>query len=376
MSLNLQSALRAALLERAGIAAGAQRRGLRPCVVKSIGAGRRTRDSVARLVDYIARADRLAPEDFAAEQKAALADGAVIRPGDAVAVFDEWSRPVPPQEIDAVLASWPSMEGPDDHRVRARHLVFTVPVDHPADAPRVEIAVASAIRETLAVWDNSVLWALHTDHADHPHVHAVIGTPPDAPLRLDRDGLVLDALRAALARNARASGFDVSAERRCDRPDAEPPLMKELDNLQRRVPNWTAAWGSGYIERARAGRDGHPVDPTAAARSRDAMAAEDPKLAAWYAAHRPLAFGDPGELSWEAARASATDAKALRDRAARRHGLAVLADTVDRTFPAGDADHLVHAIRARVERMAAAMPPERAGTPPQPRRERREGRVR
>ncbi|WP_353859776.1 hypothetical protein [Azospirillum formosense] len=152
--------------------------------------------------------------------------------------------------------------------------------------------------------------------------------------------------------------------------------MKKLGNLQRRVPNWTAAWGSGFIERAQAGRDDNPIDPTAAARSRDAMASEDPKLAAWYAAHRPLAFGVPGVSSWEVARAGATDAKALRDRAARPHGLAVLADTVDRTFPAGDADLLVHAIRARVERMTAAIPPEHAGTPTQSRRERRDGRVR
>lgn len=353
----MRQAIADAVRERAEVALGQRAAGRRPCIVKPIGQGRRTRVEVTRLVRYIARSDRLAPADQ--EQEAKLAgepDG--LRPGDVIAVFDEWSNPV--EDVEARIAVW-ALDS-EDRGVQARHLVLSAPVDRPEDSALVEVAIGSVLRETLASWGYPLLWALHTDHTETPHVHVVVRTPPGLPLPLERDGLLLDALRGALARHCRSCGLDVGGERRHDRRNAgEQARLTELDRLERRVPNWVERWGTGYLarieERLRP-RDGDEDGPDNGVRMREdsqaamaaslaAMMIEDPKLADWYRRNRAEAFGPADGRSWASTRAAFETGMARRGRSSVAGSLERLARAVEGNVEPAEGRVLAAALRRR-----------------------------
>lgn len=168
-------------------------------------------------------------------------------------------------------------------RVATRHLAATVPLADERQAGAFEVAVSAFVREVFAAEGRPVLWAVHKEHGKEVHAHLLVRNLDEAgrALAFDREGAELDRLREALARHARALGFDVEATRHGDRPElvdavvegaaalprsfgrAEAARGQGVARLEAAAPLWLTRHGAGYARRLVSRALGHPDAPEA-----------------------------------------------------------------------------------------------------------------
>lgn len=317
-------------------------------VVKAAGS-RKSRAGVRACVRYVAR----------------LRDG----DRDQAPLFDEFGRELVGDRVFKILDTW-RLEPDGDNlsaavrrggeadlperrhlrTVQAWHFVFSIQAEPGRDAAEPLVRAAAATIDVLFTRQgHRVIWALHRDHPERPHVHAVVKAVSENGVRLrcDIHGDLFDTMRCEFAANLSAAGLPFLAVRREDRSDLRVQVMKGevplrpwrrwagRGDLVRRAPGWFARFGEDYIERLKKADDPSspesvigrlwrklggkpatrpPVSPALAVAfplfekvyrnphgavaswrhlaTEGGPAASTRRLAEWYIRHRPEVFGE------------------------------------------------------------------------------------
>ncbi|MEP0337126.1 MAG: hypothetical protein ABJ388_00280, partial [Alphaproteobacteria bacterium] len=198
-------------------------------IVKAAGAPKTIR-GVRGAVRYIGRITKLEEKEEA----------------EPAQLYDGWGREVSEGDIESELAQWSLRTDRDNlsrrarelkdqdeggeralsererfWNVQARHFIWSI-IDDGDDETTIEKLRRSALVtiDTLFTAQGfPCLWALHRDHADHPHVHVVVGAVSEngERLRCDLHGDYLYSMRVELAANLRTAGLGYIATLREDR---------------------------------------------------------------------------------------------------------------------------------------------------------------
>lgn len=210
---------------------------------------------------------------------------------DLVPLFDEFGRKLAGDQIFKVLDGWglePDADNlsavarwggetdlPERRRLRtvqAWHFVFSIKAEPDNDVSEPLIRAAGATVDSLFTRQGyRVIWALHRDHPDRPHIHVVVKAVSETGdrLRCDIHGDLFDTMRSEFAANLSAVGLPFQAARREDRSErrsqvmqGQVPLRPWRDrragrgDLVRRAPSWFARFGEDYVARLK--RKGDP----------------------------------------------------------------------------------------------------------------------
>lgn len=253
---------------------GAWRLNRGPQAVVKAAESRKSRAGVRACVRYIAR----------------LRDG----DRDQVPLFDEFGRELAGDRVFKALESWElepdgdnlSAEArrggvaslPERRRLRtvqAWHFVLSITTEPDRDVEGPLVRAAAATIDSLFTRQGyRVIWALHRDHPERPHVHAVVKAVSEtgARLRCDIHGDLFDTMRSEFAANLSAAGLPFQAARREDRSDFRAQVMKGevplrpwrrrdgRGDLVVRAPGWFARFGEDYIKRLKQGEQTFPPE--------------------------------------------------------------------------------------------------------------------
>lgn len=213
---------------------------------------------------------------------------------DQVPLFDEFGRELPGNQVFKVLDSWGLEPDGDNLSAQARrggeaglperrrlrtvqtwHFVLSITTEPDRDVEEPLVRAAAATIDALFTRHGyRVIWALHRDHLERPHVHAVVKAVSEtgARLRCDIHGDLFDTMRAEFAANLSAAGLPFQAARREDRSDLRAQVMKgevplrpwrrraKRGDLMVRAPGWFARFGEDYIKRLKQGEQTFPPE--------------------------------------------------------------------------------------------------------------------
>lgn len=232
-----------------------------------------------------------------------------------------------------------------NHR-QSTHLILSLPAEHQDVSDEQLHQIARDFLEPFREADHKALYAIHR-HQQNPHIHFVISFRDAYRVKgstLNMTERRLDAMREHGAEVARENGIAAQATRRESREDLVHRMMKGVEPLrtpkskwghenrmrdehtnssllERQAPNWYERWGTEF-EHRRTGAlipgmavrkaELPPLEPKVdeavkawadqfktpdqARQSFLEMAAENERLAFWYAVNRPQVFGHLPEL--------------------------------------------------------------------------------
>jgi len=196
--------------------------GKREAVVKVVSA-KKTASSVRALVKYISRENE----------------------AERVELHDQFGLPTDKEAIE----KWQLRTDQENQREngtwrnnQAWHMVCSIQKEYDARKSdtklKLECGVRSFVAENFAQHYFHVIWAIHGDTEDHPHVHLVVKAKPDRGNRLhfDRTGEMIDILRDSFAKHLQNVGLDYVATRREDRHHIRRKILSDDQPLRPSFP--------------------------------------------------------------------------------------------------------------------------------------------
>lgn len=120
--------------------------------------------------------------------------------------------------------------------IQAQHIIFSTDSgkDLEEETDALKRAASATIDTFFTVDGFRVIWAIHQDHPEHLHVHAIVKSQSSTGRRLwiDKMGDYKHALRSNFARNLRDAGLPHQATCREDRRETRERIMAGIEPLR------------------------------------------------------------------------------------------------------------------------------------------------